>query len=103
MNKPAKGYIFAELDIHDEAVFHGDYMKAVKAPLERYGAIFLAATDHPIVVEGERQVKRIVLIEFDSIARAREFFYSKDYQDIIDLRFRSADTHLYMFEGSAPS
>jgi uncharacterized protein (DUF1330 family) len=98
----AKGYIFAELDVHDEALFHGDYMTAVMAPLQKYGAVFLSATDHPVVLEGGRTVRRIVLIEFASLARADEFYHSPDYQDVIGLRLRSADTHLYLFEGRAP-
>lgn len=95
-----KGYIFAELDIQDEGVFHGEYMPAVLAPLAKYGAVFLAATDSPVVIEGARHVRRIVLIEFASMERARDFYHSKDYQDVIGIRFRSADAHLYMFEGT---
>lgn len=95
-----KGYIFAELDIHDTALFYNEYMEQVMAPLRDYGAKFLAGSNAVDVIEGERNVRRIVLLEFDSLQRARDFYYSSAYQDVIGLRFRSAATELYMFEGT---
>ena len=100
MAKP-KGYILAELDVTDAAYFHGEYMPRVRPVLDQYGAKFLIATDDPEVLEGDRVVKRVVFIEFESLARAQEFYHSKDYQDVIDYRFRSSTGHLYMMEGVA--
>ena len=69
--------------------------------LDQYGAKFLIATNDPEVLEGGRVVKRVVFIEFESLARAQEFYHSKDYQDVIGYRFRSAQSHLYMMGGVA--
>jgi uncharacterized protein (DUF1330 family) len=97
-----KGYIFAELDITDPAYFYDEYMPRVLPVLEKYGAKFLIGDDSPRVLEGERVVKRIVFIEFDSPQRADEFYHSQDYQDVIGYRFRSANAHLYMLQGLEP-
>ena len=70
MAKP-KGYILAELDVTDAAYFHGEYMPRVRPVLDQYGAKFLIATNDPEVLEGGRVVKRVVFIEFESLARAR--------------------------------
>lgn len=94
-----KGYIYAELDVHDVSAFYDDYMVKVRPILELYGAVFLIATDHPRVVEGGRTVKRVILVEFESPARAHEFFYSRAYQDIVDIRFNSSNAHLYFLDG----
>ena len=96
-----KGYILAELDVTDAAYFPGEYMPRVRPVLDQYGAKFLIATDDPDVLEGDRVVKRVVFIEFESLARAQEFYHSKDYQDVIGYRFRSAQSHLYMMGGVA--
>ena len=45
-------------------------------------------------------MKRVVLLEFDSLQRAEEFYHSDQYQAIIGHRFKSARSHLYIFEGS---
>ena len=95
-----KGYLFAELDVVDAAHFYDEYMPRVYPILKAYGAIFLAGSDAPVVKEGGRDVKRVVLLEFDSLQRAEEFYHSEDYQAIIGYRFNSARSHLYIFEGS---
>lgn len=95
-----KGYIFAELVVTDVDHFYKEYMPRVLAPLEKYNAKFLIAGGNPAVLEGDRDVRRVVLLEFESPARAREFYYSPEYQEVIGYRFDSADTHLYLMEGS---
>ena len=94
-----KGYLFAELDVVDAVHFYSEYMPRVRPVLEKYGAAFLAANDDPVVKEGGRSVKRVVLLEFESLQRAEEFYDSDDYQTIIGYRFDSARSHLYIFEG----
>ncbi len=69
--------------------------------LADYGAKFLIATNDVKVIEGDRNVKRVILLEFESPERAHEFFYSKAYQDILDLRLRSSSAHLYHMDGVA--
>lgn len=96
-----KGYIYAELTVHDPAYFNTEYAPRVQPILEKYGARFLVAGGAPVVREGGRDVQRIVLLEFDSPAQARQFYDSPDYQDVITHRFRSAATHLYLLEGAA--
>jgi uncharacterized protein (DUF1330 family) len=95
-----KGYLFAELDVVDATHFYNEYMPRVVPVLAEYGAMFLAGSDAPIVEEGGREVKRVVLLEFESLQRAEEFYHSERYQAIIGHRFKSARSHLYIFEGS---
>ena len=98
----AKGYIYAELEITDQDYFYDEYMPRVHPVLQKYKAKFLIAGGNPEVIEGERTVKRVVFLEFDTIDKAKEFYWSKDYQDVIDYRFKSARTHLYIMEGTPP-
>ena len=93
-------YLFAELDIEDAEYFYQEYMPRVPAVLKEYGATFLAASGQPFVKEGDRNVKRVVLLEFESLQRAQEFYHSPSYQAVIGHRLKSARTHLYIFEGS---
>jgi uncharacterized protein (DUF1330 family) len=99
MSSP-KGYIYAELDVNNPEYFNAEYAPRVQPVLQKYGARFLIAGGAPQVREGDRTVKRVVFLEFDSPQRAREFYDSKDYQDVIGYRFDSARTHLYILEGT---
>ncbi|MBO1537153.1 DUF1330 domain-containing protein [Pseudomonas sp. OA65] len=96
-----KGYLFAELAVIDPSVFYEEYMARVKPILEKFEAKFLVATDSPEVIEGERVVPRVIFLEFSSVEKAREFYYSPEYEDIIDFRFRSSSVHLYILNGLA--
>ena len=96
---PSKGYIFAEVDVTNPDYFNTEYAPRVGPVLAKYGARFLVAGGNPEVREGGRAVKRVVFLEFESPARAREFYDSADYQAVIGYRFDSANTHLYILEG----
>ena len=93
-----KGYWIAHVDVTDPEGYK-EYVALNAKAFSKYGARFLIATDSPEVLEGDRTVKRIVFIEFESPRRAREFYHSKDYQDVIDYRFKSAKAHLYILDG----
>ena len=94
-----KGYLFAELSVTDAGVFYDAYMAKVKPVLQKFGAKFLVGTNDPQVIEGGRIVPRVIFLEFSSVDKAREFYFSPQYQDIIDYRFRSSNAHLYILEG----
>lgn len=96
-----KGYIYAELVVTDPEYFYNEYMTRVGPVLEKWGAIFAIAGGEPEVLEGDRRVERVVLVEFESPEKAREFYRSQDYQDVIGYRTRSAKTDLYLLEGTA--
>ncbi|BEU28540.1 DUF1330 domain-containing protein [Paraburkholderia sp. 22B1P] len=98
-NQP-KGYIYAELKVTDPEYFYAEYMTRVKPVLEKYQAKFAIAGNDPEVLEGHKNIQRVVLVEFETLAKAKEFYHSTDYQEVIGYRFRSADTHLYIIEGA---
>ncbi|MBT9236140.1 DUF1330 domain-containing protein [Pseudomonas sp. MG-2] len=97
----AKGYLFAELTVHDHEVFYHEYMEKVRPILESWEANFLISSNSPEVIEGKRLVPRVILLEFSTLKKARDFYYSEEYQSIIQLRFDASVAHLYIMEGCA--
>jgi uncharacterized protein (DUF1330 family) len=53
-------------------------------------------------VEGEPPRGRIVVIEFDSLAAARSFEDSPDYQAVAPLRHKAASSRVFLVEGANP-
>ena len=98
--KHGKGYIYAELEVTDSDHFYNEYMPRVRPVLEKYKAVFRIASNEPQVLEGGRNIKRVILLEFATLAGANDFYHSEDYQAVIDYRFRSARTHLFIVEGT---
>jgi uncharacterized protein (DUF1330 family) len=73
-----KGYWIARVDIRD-AERYKDYVAAAKLAFDRFGAKFLARGGEHEVAEGPGRARNVI-IEFDSLATARECYHSPEYQ-----------------------
>lgn len=96
----AKGYIIANLNVHDPAGFEA-YRAAVPAIIERHGGRYLVRGGAVEAAEGEPGLARVVVLEFPSVAAAKGFLASPDYAPVLALRHASATTTLAIVEGVA--
>ena len=75
-----KGYIVCVYeDIKDDTSLK-EYAVKAKEAVEKYNGKFLIRGGKKIVTEGQNFV-RTAVIEFSSFDIAKEFFYSKEYQE----------------------
>ena len=65
----AKGYIYAELEVTDPALFE-TYRPLAAASIEEFGGRYAVRGGDPKVLEGDGPPPRSVLLEFDSPERA---------------------------------
>lgn len=94
------GYLIAHLDVHDAEGFER-YRAAVPEAMRRFGGRYLVRGGRVEALEGEWTVPRLVILEFDSVDRAREFYRSAEYQAILPLRQAAADGTVVIAEGAA--
>jgi uncharacterized protein (DUF1330 family) len=94
-----KGYLLAELEITDPALFE-EYRSKVPATIAKYGGRYLVRGGDPQSLEGDRTLRRCVILEFDSPARLAEWYNSPDYAPLKELRQRSAKTHAFLLNGT---
>ncbi|GAA0839249.1 MAG: DUF1330 domain-containing protein [Cupriavidus sp.] len=92
-----KGYWVASVDVANAAGYQG-YITANKAVFDKYGARFLVRNGEKTVVEGTPR-SRIVVIEFESYARALECYRSPEYQALVALRAPHAQADIVVIEG----
>ncbi|MEO8714075.1 MAG: DUF1330 domain-containing protein [Acetobacteraceae bacterium] len=97
----SKGYILAEVEITDQAGYD-EYRKGVGATVAAFGGRFLVRGGDPERLEGEGTVRRVVVLEFDSPARAKEWYTSKQYQEVLPLRLRAARADVFLVKGAEP-
>jgi len=100
MSETVKGYLWAELDVIDPAKFEDEYSVHVRPLLASYGATFLIVDEHPRVLEGDRVVRKVVLVQFDSPATAQRFYDDPAYQAIVTARRRWSRGHVYLVDGA---
>jgi uncharacterized protein (DUF1330 family) len=93
-----RGYLLVEIDVTDAAAYER-YKKAASATIAAYGGKYLVRGGVAETLEGERQPKRIVLLEFESVAQARAWWSSEEYREPKKLRQRSAITQMTLVEG----
>lgn len=91
-------YVIVETDIHDAAGYE-EYKKLAAPTVALYGGKYLARGGKLEVFEGEWQPTRLVLLEFPSLARAREWFHCPEYAPIKGIRHRTAKTKMVVVEG----
>jgi uncharacterized protein (DUF1330 family) len=93
-----KGYIYAELEVTDAALFE-TYRPLAAASIAAFGGRYAVRGGDPRVLEGDSPAPRSVLLEFESPERAMEWYNSSQYQAALQIRLRSAKTRVLMLTG----
>ena len=93
-------YVIFDVDISDPARYQ-EFMNGVKPALEQAGAKYLARGGAHKVYEGDWQPRRIVLLEFPSVAAWESFYYGPVYQGLKSIRDECSSARLVSVEGLA--
>ncbi len=92
-----KGYWIAHVEVRDPEGYKG-YVAAAKAAFDKYGARFLARGGAFEAMEGRGRARNVV-IEFPSLAAARDCYNSPEYQAAKAIRVRFAEAEMVLVEG----
>jgi len=91
-------HLIANVEINDTAKFT-DYMKATPSIIKQFGGNFLVRGGDFEICEGSWNPKRLVVVEFESMQKAKQFYNSPEYKAIKDLRQSSAYTEWVFVDG----
>ena len=92
------GYVIAEIDVLDADAYE-EYRRHVPPTLAAYGARFIVRGGPVTLLEGEPEPNRIVVIEFESVERAREWWASDVYAGPKAMRQAASKGRLIAIEG----
>ncbi|WP_170765641.1 DUF1330 domain-containing protein [Ruegeria lacuscaerulensis] len=92
-----KAYWIAHVTVKDPEAYTG-YQRLAPAAFEKFGARFLARGGESDCCEGTRY-ERHVVIEFDSLEKARACYSSKEYQNAKANRDGACNAHVTLVEG----
>jgi uncharacterized protein (DUF1330 family) len=82
-------YLIARVDVTNWERYR-QYTGATPAVIARYGGKFIVRGGEIVTLEGEPERRRLVVIEFPSLARAQEFYHSPEYSKVKELRSGAA-------------
>ncbi len=91
-------YFIADVDVTDREAYE-QYRGQVAATTEKYGGKYLVRAGAFEKIEGDWTPNRLVILEFESMERAKEFYYSEEYKGIMAIRHRSANTNAVLVAG----
>lgn len=92
-------YLINDMEVTDPALLE-EYKKLSPATVAQYGGRFLARGGAIEVLEGEWQPKRLVVIEFSSVAQAKAWSDSAEYAEAKQLRRRASRSNIVIVEGA---
>lgn len=91
-------YVIAEIDVTDPAGYE-EYRRLGPPTVAAHGGKFVARGGKVEVLEGSWTPRRLVVLEFDSVERAKKWWASKEYSVAKQVRHRTAITNMIVVEG----
>ena len=95
-------YLISEVDVRDPAGFDTYRTIAAKA-IAQYGGRYLVRGGAASIAEGGPSPKNIIVVEFPSMERLREWYASPEYAEALKVRRTALDRRLIFVEGVPPA
>jgi len=95
--KMLPGYVIAEVDVTDPATFQ-KYAEKAPGTIAQYGGHYVIRGGKFDSIEGDAP-KRFVVIQFDSVEKAKAWEDSPEYDAIKPIRHSSAKSRVFIIEG----
>lgn len=88
-------YIISRVDVKDPERMK-DYAARSIALAKTYWATYPVRTNRVEALEGTYDGRRLIVIQFPDLARARAYWDSPEYQELRKLRHAAADSELWL-------
>ena len=96
-------YVISEVRVLDEALAQR-YRELASDSIARYGGRYLVRAAQPEVAEGTWDARRrLVIVEFPTLERLREWYSSTEYAEALEIREAALDRRLVFVEGAVTS
>lgn len=99
--KTPPGYVIAEAEITNPEALQ-KYGEKIAETLAPFNHRYVVSTSKIQALEGDPPKSRVVVIEFDSVQKAREWYDSPAYAAIRPIRQMAAKSRIFIVEGPAP-
>jgi uncharacterized protein (DUF1330 family) len=96
MKMPA--YVIARVEVTDWDKYN-EYLKVGPGTIAQYGGRFIARNGEKATLEGPEETRRMIILEFPSLAKAKAWYNSKEYQDAKKLRAGASIGSLVAIDG----
>jgi uncharacterized protein (DUF1330 family) len=91
-------YVIVDITVHDP-VGYEEYKKLAPPAVAARGGKYIARGGAVETLEGNWSPKRLVVLEFPTVAQAKQWLNSKEYSAARQLRHKTATTNMVVVEG----
>jgi uncharacterized protein (DUF1330 family) len=92
-------YVVSEVEPRDAALFE-QYRALAAETIAQYGGRYIVRAGAAELIEGGPPPRALVIVEFPSMARAREWYASPDYAAALQVRQRALERRLIFVDGA---
>lgn len=97
-----KGYVVIDTETLDAEAF-AEFVQKIPVAVAAHGGHFVVRGGQIDTVEGDWFPQRLVVMEFESLERARGFVASAEYTGLSELRHRAVNSKVVIVEGCDPA
>ena len=91
-------YVIADIRVADP-VRYEEYKRLAAASVAKYGGKYIARGGRSDKLEGAWTPSRLVILEFESYERAKQWYDSPEYRPGRELRHEAASTNAVIVDG----
>jgi uncharacterized protein (DUF1330 family) len=91
-------YVISEVDVRDAAGFE-TYRTIAASAIAQYAGRYLVRGGAASIAEGGPPPKNIIVLEFPSMERLRQWYASPEYAEALKVRQTALDRRLFFVEG----
>ena len=94
-----KGYVISEVEVRDAGLAER-YRAVAERSIRQYGGRYLVRGTTPQAADGEWAPQtRLVIVEFPSVERAREWYASPEYAEALPIAAQALNRRLLFADG----
>jgi uncharacterized protein (DUF1330 family) len=91
-------YVIVDIEVTDP-VGYEEYKKHAAATVHQHGGKYIVRGGAAEVLEGSWQPNRIVILQFDSMERAKKWLNCEEYREPRAMRHRTAKSNMILVDG----
>lgn len=92
-------YVISEVEVLNPTLVD-EYRSLAQATIAKYGGHYVVRGGSIESIEGDWAPKHIVIVEFPTMEKAREWYHSTEYAEALKVRHRALKRRLIFVEGA---
>jgi uncharacterized protein (DUF1330 family) len=96
------GYVIVEVNVTDKEGYTKEFFPLIAKEIQASGGKYIVRGGNPVTLQGAAPASRVVVLQFDSVEKARAFWSSPGRNAAQSVGDKYATTRAFAVEGAMP-